>query len=178
MKARLKISTKWGAEKLTRNTCFKLLRDMKLDEIEQWAVRAIFVRPWNENARTKQKQQKNGNRAIWLVYRTDTNAPGFWLVKRTLGWKNFMPEELSRNRFDVILQHDWSIEQCLLHIRVFFGGKTKSPCFVLFNHWLTKQLTNTYRNHFSRTYKNRSNLGFVMIDIIHGSMGIKGLMYY
>ena len=118
--------------------------------------RTIFVWPWNENARTKQKQQKNGNRAIWLVYRTDTNAPGFWLVKRTLGWKNFMPEELSRNRFDVILQHDWSIEQCLLHIRVFFGGKMKSRCFVLFNHWLTKQLTNTYRNHFSRTYENRS----------------------
>ena len=43
--------------------------------------RVIFVWPWNENARTKQKQQKNGNRAIWLVYQTDTNAPGFWLVK-------------------------------------------------------------------------------------------------
>ena len=73
-------------------------------------VRAIFVWPWNENARTKQKQQTNGNKAIWLVYRTDTNAPGFWLVKRTLGWKNVMPEELSRNCFDVILQNDWSIE--------------------------------------------------------------------
>ena len=105
---------------------------------------------------TKQKQQKNGNRAIWLVYWTDRNAPGFWLVKRTLGWKNFMPEELSRNCFDVILQHDWSIEQCLLHIRVFFGGKTKRPCFDLFIHWLIKQLTNTYRNHFSRASENRS----------------------
>ena len=27
-------------------------------------------------------------------------------------------------RFDVILLHDWPIEQCLLYIRVFFGGKT------------------------------------------------------
>ena len=66
-----------------------------------------------------------------------------------------MPEELSRNqstlRFDVILQHDWLIEQCLLHIRVFFGGKTKSPCFDLFIHWLIKQITNTYGNHFSRS---------------------------
>ena len=97
--------------------------------------RAIFSSPWNENARTKQKQQMNGDRAIWLVYTTDTNARGFWLVKRTLGWKNFMAEELARNhsiiRFDVILQHDWPIEQWLLHIRVFFGGKTKSPCFDL-----------------------------------------------
>ena len=66
-----------------------------------------------------------------------------------------MPEELSRNCFDVILQHDWSIEQCLLHIRVFFGGKTKRPCFDLFIHWLIKQITNTYRNHFSRSYENR-----------------------
>ena len=48
------------------------------------------------------------------------------------------------------------IEPCLLHIRVLFGGKTKSPCFDLFIHWLIKQITNTYRNHFSRSYENRS----------------------
>ena len=29
---------------------------------------------------------------IWSVYRTDTNARGFSLVKRTLRLKNFMPE--------------------------------------------------------------------------------------
>ena len=50
--------------------------------------------------------------------------------------------KISRNqlilRFDIILQHDWQIEQCLLYIRVFFGGKTKSPCFGLFIHWLIK----------------------------------------
>ena len=92
------------------------------------------------------EQKTNRNEAIWFVYRTDTNARGFWLVK--LGWKNFMPEELSRNQsilgFDVILQHDWPIEQCLLHMRrVFFGGKTKSLCFDLFIHWLIKQITTT-----------------------------------
>ena len=104
--------------------------------------------------------EQNRNWAIWLVCRRDTNACGFWLVKQTVRWKNFMPKELSRNqpilRFDVILQHDWLIEQCLLHIRVFFGGKTKSPCFDLFIHWLIKQITNTYWNHFSRSYENRS----------------------
>ena len=51
----------------------------------------------------------------------------------------------------------WPIEQCLLHIRVFFGGKTKRPCFDLYIYWLTKQIiTNTYWNHFSRSYENRS----------------------
>ena len=111
-------------------------------ELPKSLHRAIFSWSWNKNARTKQKQQTNGNRAIWLAYRTDTNTRGFWLVKRTLMWKNFMPKELSRNHsilcFDVILQHDWPIEQWLLHIRVFFGGKTKSPCFDLFIHWLIK----------------------------------------
>ena len=102
--------------------------------------------PWNENARTKQKQQTNGNRAdsaIWLVQRTDTNARGFWLVKRTLEWKNFTPEVLSRNqsilRFDVILQHNWPIFS------------------ILGFYWLSKQIiTNTNWNHFSRSYENRS----------------------
>ena len=65
-----------------------------------FASRTIFVWPWNENARTKQRQKTNGNRAIWLVYRTDTNACGFWLFKWTLVWKNFIPEnflEINRN---------------------------------------------------------------------------------
>ena len=67
--------------------------------------------------------------------------------------KKLHARELSRNqsilRFDVILQDDWPIEQCLLPIRVFFGG-------FLFIHWLIKRVTNTYRNHFSRSYENRS----------------------
>ena len=32
----------------------------------------------------------------------------------------------------------------------------KGPCFDLFIHWLIQQITNTYRNHFSRTHKNLS----------------------
>ena len=94
-----------------------------------WAVRAIFV--WPENRNNKLKETK---RFDWFC-RTDTNTRGFWLVTRTLSWKNFMHEELSRNqsilRFEVLLQHDWPIEQCLLHIKVFFGGKPKNPCFDL-----------------------------------------------
>ena len=75
--------------------------------------------------------------------------------------KKLHARELSRNQsilcFHVILQHNWPIEQIRhLHIRVFFGGKTKSRCFDLFIHWLIKQKTNTYQNHFSRSYENRS----------------------
>ena len=75
-------------------------------------IKEIFVWPWNENARTKQKQQTSGNRAIWLVYRTDTNARGFWLVKRTLGWETFIPENfLEINRYFALTSYCNTIGQ-------------------------------------------------------------------
>ena len=83
-----------------------------------------------------------------------------WLSER-LGEK-LHSRELSRDqliiRFDVILQQDQPIEQCpdSKLFRVFVGGKMKRSCFVLFIHWLRKQITNTNQNHFSRPYKNRS----------------------
>ena len=103
--------------------------------------RAIFVWPWNENARTKQKQLTNGNRAIWLVNRTDAT-------------ENFL--EINRH---------FALTSCLLHIRVYFGGKTRKQeaMFDLFIHWLIKQITNTHRNHFSRSYENRSIHFFVIL---------------
>ena len=69
-----------------------------------------------------------------------------WLSKPS-GEKKLYARQLSRNQpilcFDVILQHDWPIEQCLLYTRVFFDRKTQRPCFDLFMHWLIKQITNT-----------------------------------
>ena len=74
--------------------------------------RAIFLWLWNENARAKQKQQKNLNRVIWLVYRTDTNARRFWLVKRILGWKYYMPEIfLEINRYFALTSYCNTIGQ-------------------------------------------------------------------
>ena len=42
----------------------------------------------------------------------DTNARGFWLVKRTLGWKNFMPENfLEINRYFALTSYCNTIGQ-------------------------------------------------------------------
>ena len=74
--------------------------------------RTISVWPWHGNARTKQKQQTNGNRTIWLVYRTDTNARDFRLVYRRLVWKNFMPENfLEINRYFALTSYCNTIGQ-------------------------------------------------------------------
>ena len=112
-------------------------------EIGHFELGRFSLRPWNENARTKHNQQTNGNRAIWLVIERIQTRVAF-------GWWS----ERSRNRY-FALQRDWPIEQCLLHIRAFFGGKTKSPCFDLFIPCLIKQITNTSQNRFSRSCENR-----------------------
>ena len=63
----------------------------------------------------------------WFIERIQTRVAFGWLSER-LGEKT-SSRELSRNqpilRFDVILQHDWPIEQCLLHIRVSLAGKRR-----------------------------------------------------
>ena len=75
----------------------------------------------------------NGHKRAWLLV-------GPRLSEKLHAW------ELSGNqpilRFDIILQHDLPIEQCLLHIRVSFGGKTKRPFFdlLLNNEHLPKSL--------------------------------------
>ena len=113
--------------------------------------------------KTREQNRNNKRTEIqrfdWFSERIQTRVAFGWLSERS-GEKTSCPIT-SRNqfifRFDVILQRDWPIKQCLLHIKVFFGGKTKSPCLDLFIHWLTKVKTNTCRNHFSRSYENRSN---------------------
>ena len=91
-------------------------------------------------------REQNRNNKRTKIERFDWFIEGVafgWLSERSYRVKKLHALELSRNqsilRFDVILQHDWPIEQCLLHIRVFFGEKTKSSCFDLFIHWLIKQ---------------------------------------
>ena len=80
--------------------------------------------------KTREQNENNKRREIkrfdWFIERIQTRVAFGWLSERS-GEK--LPLELSRNQsklyFDVILQHGWPIEQCLLHIWVFFGGKTK-----------------------------------------------------
>ena len=64
--------------------------------------------------KTREQNRNNtyGNRAVWLVYQTDTNVRGFWLVKRTHGWKNFMPENfLEINRYFALTSYCNTIGQ-------------------------------------------------------------------
>ena len=149
-----------------------LLRPLSLLVVLRWKQVGAWKRVcyWQEIERfsydlemktrelNRSKKQTEIERFDWLIKRIQMHVTFGWLSERS--GENLHTQGLSRNqsilRFDVILQHDWPIEQCLLHIRVFFGEKAKSPCFDLFIHWLIKQITNTHRNYFSRSYENRS----------------------
>ena len=71
-------------------------------------------------------------------------------------------------RFDVILQHNWPIEQCLLHVRFSLEERRRVHVLIFSSRrqWLIKQITNTYRHHFSRSYENRSLCCVVFLFII------------
>ena len=102
--------------------------------------------------KTREQNRNNKRTKIerfdWLIEGMQTRVAFGWLSERSYRVKKLHALELSRNqsilRFDVILQHDWPIEQRLLHIRVFFGEKTKSSCFVFFHPLADKTITNTY----------------------------------
>ena len=104
---------------------------------------------WKRANKTEKTNETEIEQYDWFVERLQTLVAFDWLSER-LGEKTPHAE-------NVMLQHHWPIEQCLPHTRVFFGGKTKSPRFDLFIHWLIKQIMDIYRNQFSRSYENRSD---------------------
>ena len=128
--------------------------------------------------KTFEQNRKNKRTEIerfdWFAQRIQTRVGFGWLSERSAEKTSI---NQSRNQsilhLGVKLQHDWPIEQCLLHIGVFFSGKTKRPCLHLFIHWLIKQITNTYRNHFSRSYANRSKFPVNRAKITNGFVWTK-----
>ena len=118
--------------------------------------------------KTREQNRNNKRTEIerfdWFIERIQTSVAFRWLSERW-GKKNFMPEELPRNQpilhFDVISQHDWPIEQCPLHIRVFFGGKTESMF------WSFHPLADKSNNeHFTKT-SFQGHTKIARIDVCH-----------
>ena len=114
--------------------------------------------------REQNRNNKRVRTAIWLVYRTDTNARGFWLVKRTLGWKNFMPENfLEINRYFALTSYCNTIGQSrngfsILGFLGGGGGGNEEAMFWSFQPLADKTNNEHLRNDFSRLYENRSNV--------------------
>ena len=113
----------------------------------------IILEPFSYDLGVKTRGQNRNNKRMeiarfdWFIEQIQTRVAFGWFIERS-GEKKVHARELSRNqpilRFDVILEHDWLIEQCPLYIRIFFCGKTKRPSIDFSIHWLIKQVTNSY----------------------------------
>ena len=111
-----------------------LLRFLCVNRSPIWYT-LFFLEQFSYDLEMKTREQNRNNKRTeierfdWFIEWIQTRAAVGWLANARVKKRDV--QERSRNQpilpFDVILQHDWSIEQCLLHIRVFFGGKTKTP---------------------------------------------------
>ena len=136
----------------------------------QWRIVcdwSIFVWPWNDSARTKKEQQTNENRAIWLVYRTDTNA----------GWKKFIPENfLEINRYFTLTSYCNTIGQSnnAFSILGFSWRENEESVFWSFhsladktnNEHLPKPFFKVIRKSLSGTVKRATKTCILFFDIV------------
>ena len=111
----------------------------------------VLTREQNRNSKRTEIE-----RFDWFIERIQTRVAFGWLSER-LGETTSCPE-LSRNllilRFDFILQHNWPIEQCLLHIRVW--RENEESMFSSLNPLADKINNEHLTKPFSRLYENRS----------------------
>ena len=110
------------------------------------------------------KQNRNNKRTEieefdWFIKRIQTHVAFGWLSKCS-SEKTSLPRTFQKSiellRFDIILQPAATRLANRTTPSPYQGWKTKSPCIDLVTHWLIKQIMNTYQNHFSRSYENRS----------------------
>ena len=125
--------------------------------------RAIFAWPlkWKRANKTEKKKQNKRTeieRFDWFIERIQTRVAFGWLSERSAEKTSCPKNFLELNQYFALTSYCNTIGQSnnAFSILGFFSGKTKSPCFDLFIHWLIKQITIIYRNHFSRSYENRS----------------------
>ena len=103
------------------------------------------------NKRTKIK------RFDWFVELIQTHLAFGWLSERsaekTLCPKNFLEITLT-SYYNTIGQAN----NAFSILGFSLAGKRRVHVLFFFIHWPIKQKTNTYGNHFSRSYENRSNI--------------------
>ena len=101
-----------------------------------WACKGLERFSYDLEMKTREQNRKNKRTEIerfdWFIEWIQTQVAFGWLIEHS-GKKNFMPENfLEINRYFAFtsycnqLQHDWPIDQCLLHIRFFWRENEKA----------------------------------------------------
>ena len=109
--------------------------------------------------KTREQNRNNKRTEIkpfdWFIERIQTHLVFGWSSERSAG-KTSCPKNF---REIALTSYCYTIGQSNNAFSILgfsLAGKRTDRVLVLFIHWLVKQITNTYRNHFSKTYENRS----------------------
>ena len=116
----------------------------------------------------------------WFIERIQTCVAFGWLSERSAEKTSCPKNFLEINRYFAVTSYCNTIGQsnnAWVFFGVLFGGKTKSLCFDLFIHWLMKQITNTDRNYFSRSYENRSITAVCFLFLLEHINKLKSLRH-
>ena len=120
--------------------------------------RAIFVWPWKRaNPENRNNKQTEIERFDWFIKRIQTRVAFGWLSERSVKkLHNYMPENfLEINRYFALTSYCKTIGQSnnASSILGFSLVRKRRVHALIFPpiHWLIKQVTNTYRNRFSRS---------------------------
>ena len=125
--------------------------------------RAIFAWPlkWKRANKTEKNEWTEIERFDWFIERIQTRAAFGWLSER-LAEKTSCPKNfLKLNQYFALTSYCNTTGQsnnAFSILGFFLAGKRRVHVLIRFHHrhWLIKQITNPYRNHFSRSYENRS----------------------
>ena len=133
--------------------------------MDRWAPKSYWcqIERFSHDLEIKTREQNRKNKRTekqrfdWFIERIQTRVAFGWLSERSAEKTSCPKNFLELNQYFALTSYCNTIGQSnnVFSILGFFGRKTKSPCFDLFIHWLIKQITITYRNHFSRSYENR-----------------------
>ena len=102
-----------------------------------WACKGLERFSYGLKMKTREQNRKSKRTEIerfdWFIERIQTQVAFGWLIEHSEN----MPENfLEINRYFALtsycnqLQHDWPIDQCLLHIRFFLAGKRKGHVLI------------------------------------------------
>ena len=113
--------------------------------------------------KTRQQNRNNKRTEIerfdWFIERIQTHLAFGWLSERSAEKTSCLKNFLEINRYFALTSYCNTIGQSNNAFSILgFSLARKRPCFDLFIYWLITQITNAYRNYFSRLYENRSNL--------------------
>ena len=127
----------------------------------QWKNLYVLLERFSYDLEMKTREQNRNNKRTeierfdWCIERIQTHLAFGWLSERS-GKQTSCPKNFLEIALTSYCNAIGQANNAFSILGFSLAGKRRVHFFVLPIYWLIKQITNTYGNHFSRSYENRS----------------------